>query len=94
MASEPASLPAQAHFCSGIDLYRIPRALFEAVQSRSLESLLGDGFIIESTRQQYELKAIHVLFPPSPGCHSRTAALLVLAQFFVGATLCSWFGLV
>lgn len=39
-------------------------APWEAVQSRSLESILGYGFIIESSQQQYELKAIHVLFPP------------------------------
>ena len=92
-----ASLSAQAHFCNGIEPCRVASreggAPCEAVQSRSLESILGYGFIIESTRQQYELKAIHVLFPPSPGCHSCAASLLVLAQFFVGAMLCSWFDL-
>lgn len=63
----------------------------QALQSRSLESVLGYGFIIESSQQQYEPRAIHVLFPPSPGCHSCAASSPVLAQFFAGAMLCSWF---
>lgn len=67
-------------------------APWEAVQSRSLESVLGYGFRIESSQQQYELKAIHVLFPSSPGCHSCAASLLVLAQLFVGP--CCVFGLI
>lgn len=55
---------------------------WEAAPSRSPETRLGYGFIIESAQQQYELKAIRVLFPPSPGCQS--CSLLVLAQSFVG----------
>lgn len=62
----------------------------QALQSRSLESVLGYGFIIESSQQQYEPRAIHVLFPPSPGCHSGAASSPVLTQFFAGAMLCSW----
>lgn len=82
------SLSTRACFCSAIDPYRIPHrkrgAQCEAVQSRSLEIIVCYGFIIESTQQQYELKAIPVLFPPSPGCHSCTDTSLVLTQLFEG----------
>lgn len=71
---------APARSRSGVD--PVGDTQWEAAQSQNLESILGYGSIIESAQQQYELKAIRVLFPPSPGCQS--CSLPVLAQSFVG----------
>lgn len=91
------SLSTRARFCSARDPCRIPHrkrgARYEAVQSHGLEIIVCYGFIIESTWQQYELKAIPVLFPPSPGFHSCTDTSLVLTQLFGGGMLYSWFDL-